>query len=178
MNITLTAIADLSPAEQEELQELSAAVYTPDVIARLLPNTIAWAPRQWGVIGRDAGERVVTFVGIVARAADYNGDTVMIGGIGGVKTHPAARGKGFAADAIARAITFMADDLGVSFALLVCLPSLVPYYTSLGWRAFDGIMIADQPDGPAPFTLNLPMVHPILDPAPASGTINLCGLPW
>lgn len=178
MNITLTAIADLSPAEQEELQELSAAVYTPEVVARLPVHAIEWAPGQWGVIGRDTEERVVTYVGIVLREAEHDGTPVSIGGIGGVKTHPAARGKGYAAAAMARAITFMADDLGVSFALLGCLPPLVPYYTRLGWRAFEGIVIAEQPGGSAPFTINLPMVHPALDPAPGSGTINLCGLPW
>jgi hypothetical protein len=115
---------------------------------------------------------------MLTRDISVDGVPVRIGGIGGVKTHPEARGRGYASMAIRAATAFFTDECGVTFALLVCLPPTVPYYERLGWQRFRGTLLVAQPGGTIPFTTNLPMVLPARDAAPLDGTINLCGYPW
>lgn len=177
MRIEITRAADLTPADRDALRALAAAVYPPAVAAPPGPR-IVWAPAEWGVhIWDDAGV-LVSYVGLLSRAARVDGLPAVIGGIGGVKTHPAARGEGYASAGLREAVRFFTDPLRVAFALLVCLPPLVPYYARHGWRQFHGTLLVEQPGGTVPFTANLPMVLPILAPAPTSGTIDLCGEPW
>ncbi len=178
MRIDTTPVADLTPADHAELRALTAAVYTPDVIAALPETRVTWAATTWSIRVRDDDDRLVSHVGMLTRAVEVDGMPTMIGGIGGVKTHPDARGRGYAAAAIRAATTFFTDDLGVAFALLVCLPPTIPYYEQLGWQRFHGTLLIAQPGGTIPFTTNLPMVLPARAATPLDGTINLCGYPW
>jgi len=178
VRIDTTPIADLTLADHEELRALTAAVYTPDVIAALPQTRVTWAPTLWTIRVRDGDGHLVSHIGMLTRDAEVDGTPTMIGGIGGVKTHPDARGRGYASAALQTASAFFTDDLGVAFVLLVCLPLTVPYYERLGWRRFHGTLLVAQPGGTIPFTTNLPMVLPARTVAPLDGTINLCGYPW
>ncbi|MDQ2784976.1 MAG: GNAT family N-acetyltransferase [Chloroflexota bacterium] len=178
MRIDTTPVADLTAADRAELRALTAAVYTPDVIATLPPTRVTWAAATWSIRVRDDDGRLVSHVGMLTREVGINGMPTMIGGIGGVKTHPDARGRGYAAAALQTASAFFTDDRGVAFVLLVCLPPTVPYYERLGWRRFRGTLLVAQPGGTIPFTTNLPMTLPARAAAPLDGTINLCGYPW
>ncbi len=178
MRIDTTPVADLTLADRAELRALTAAVYTPGVIATLPETRVTWAPTTWAVRVRDDDGRLVSHVGMLTRAVEVDGMPTTIGGIGGVKTHPDARGRGHAAAALQTALAFFTDDLGATFVLLVCLPTTIPYYERLGWRRFHGTLLVVQPGGTIPFTANLPMVLPARDAAPLDGTINLCGYPW
>jgi nodulation protein A len=128
-------------------------------------------------VSTDAGE-LVAHVGLVVRAGALDGAPVTIGGIGSVKTHPRARGRGYASAGLRRAATALTADHAVAFSLLVCQDHLVPFYERLGWLTFGGRLVVAQPGGKTVFTLNRPMVLPGRRPAPRDGEIDLDGLPW
>ena len=117
---------DLPDPDREELRALSAAVYPPDEVRHWPGREVEWAAAEWCVRVRDREGTLVSYVGITLRDAEHDGAPVRVGGIGGVKTHPAARGHGHAARATERAIAFF-HERGVDFGLLVCAPTLIPY---------------------------------------------------
>ena len=135
MRWELRRVAYLSVDEQAALRTLSLAVYPPEVAAAWPGRAIEWASHQWGIIGWDGDGAAFCYVGAVLREARWNDRAVRVGGIGGVKTHPASRGRGFAATAIQRALDFFHEQGDVDFGLLVCEPGLVPFYERLAWRS-------------------------------------------
>jgi len=171
-------VTEQTQEEREALRALTAAVYPPAESAADPVRQIAWASPEWGILVWDDAGALVGYVGIVVRDVALDGRVVRVGGIGGVKTHPAARGRGYARAALQRAATFMADDLGAAFGVLVCREALLPFYGGLGWQPFAGTLLVGQPGGTVPFTFNRPMVLPVREPAPQGGTLDLCGLPW
>jgi GNAT superfamily N-acetyltransferase len=177
MQIDLHRVADLLAAESAALQELSVAVYPPDVAAIWPGRAIEWAPARWCIVCRDEDGRALSYVGIILREGSVNDSPATIGGIGGVKTHPAARRQGLASQSIRRAIEFF-DEQAVDFALLVCESSLVGLYEKLGWRLFPGPLFVRQHGRKERFTFNLPMVHPVRSANPIAGAIDLAGPPW
>jgi aminoglycoside 2'-N-acetyltransferase I len=103
---------------------------------------------------------------------------VKIGGIGGVKTHPEVRGRGFATAAIKRSVEFFQDQGDIDFGLLVCAPQHIPFYERIGWRVFPGDLLVTQHGVNGNFTFNTPMTFPIRLQSALSGTIDLLGPPW
>ncbi len=128
--------------------------------------------------GNPVGDFEFAHVGVYVRGAECDGQPVNIGGIGNVKTNPAARGRGLASLGIRRAIEFFHEQPAVAFALLVCEPGLIDYYARLGWREFGGQLLVRQHGARSEFTLNRVMTHPIQTEAPDIGVIDLCGPPW
>jgi aminoglycoside 2'-N-acetyltransferase I len=178
MRLELKPVTALSAAERDALKALTAAVYPPEITATSPGRSFRWAPAQWSVLGWTAEGKLITHVGIVIRKGTLDGMPVKIGGIGGVKTHPQAQGRGHASAALRRAATALHDDHHVAFSLLVCQEHLLPFYERLGWFSFPGRLIVEQPSGPTIFTINRPMVLPGLCPAPQEGDIDLRGFPW
>jgi predicted GNAT family N-acyltransferase len=122
---------------------------------------------------------LVSYVGAVVRTADHNGNPARIGGIGAVKTKPRARGHGFAAAGLTKAMEFFgATDPPIHFGLLVCNESLLGYYTRFGWREFGGNLFTSQKGETEVFTFNKVMVVDIAGLAPTTGSIDLNGPPW
>jgi GNAT superfamily N-acetyltransferase len=171
-------VADLTAGEQAALRTLSLAVYPPEVAAAWPGRAIEWAAHQWGVIGWDADGAALCYTGVIVREARWDGRAVRVGGIGGVKTHPASRGRGFATTAIRRALDFFRCQGDVDFGLLVCEPGLVPFYERLGWRKFPGELFVTQKQATVPFTFNLPMTTPLRLQESLGGKIDLLGPPW
>jgi len=171
-------LVDLTPGEQSALRTLSLAVYPPDPASTWPGRAIEWAPPQWSVVGWDAEGFALCHVGAILREARWNERAVKVGGIGGVKTHPATRGRGFATTAIQRALNFFHEQGDVDFCLLVCEPGLVPFYERLCWRGFPGDLLVTQRQATVPFTFNLPMTTPIRLRESLGGTIDLLGPPW
>src|SRR5262249_43243592 len=124
-------IAELTPDEQTALRNLSLAVYPSETAALWPGRAIKWASPQWSVIGWDSKGVALCHVGVILRQGLWNERAVKIGGIGGVKTHPASRRRGFAGFAIQRVLSFFQEQGDVDFALLVCEPDLIPYYERL-----------------------------------------------
>ena len=115
---------------------------------------------------------------MILRQARWNERAVKVGGIGGVKTHPAMRRCGHARRAIQQAVEFFRAQPDVAFALLVCEPNLMDYYAGVGWRPFAGRLLVTQHGVPGAFTFLRAMVCGIQSEAPATGSIDLCGPPW
>jgi GNAT superfamily N-acetyltransferase len=178
MRWELRRIADLTADEQAALRTLALAVYPPDVAAAWPGRALEWAPQQWSVLGWDAEGAVLCYVGVLLREARWNGRAVRVGGIGGVKTHPASRGRGFATTALQRALDFFREQGNVDFGLLVCEPGLMPFYERLGWHRFPGELFVTQRQATVPFTFNLPMTMPIRLQDSLGGRIDLLGPPW
>lgn len=176
-SVTLDRLADLSSPEHDAVRALSTAVYPPTAAADWPGRGREWSVAEWCVRLYARDGVLVSYVGIVVRDALHDGRVRTVGGIGGVKTHPAARGRGHAARAIARAVAFL-HERGVAFAVLVCQPTLVPYYEHLGWRPFAGRLLVRQHGALEEFTFNRVMTRAITAVAPETGTIDLLGPPW
>jgi GNAT superfamily N-acetyltransferase len=178
MRWEIRRVVNLSTEEQAALRTLSLAVYPPETAATWPGLAIEWASAQWSVIGWVADGVALCHVGVLLREARWNDRAVQVGGIGGVKTHPASRGRGFATMALQRALAFFREQGNVDFALLVCEPVLVPFYERRGWRRFPGDLLVTQQEATVPFTFNLPMTFPLRLQETLRGTIDLLGPPW
>ena len=128
MRWELRPVADLSAGEQAAVRTLALAVYPPEVAAAWPGRAVEGAQHQWGVVGWGDGGAALCYVGVVLREARWNDRAVKVGGIGGVKTHPAFRGRGFATAAIRLALDYFHGQGGADFGLLVCEAGLVPFY--------------------------------------------------
>ena len=110
MRWELRRVPDLTAGEQAALRTLALAVYPPEVATAWPGRAIEWAPHQWGVVGWDADGAALCYVGVVLRDARWDDRAVRVGGIGGVKTHPASPGQGFAITAIQRSLAFFHEQ--------------------------------------------------------------------
>jgi aminoglycoside 2'-N-acetyltransferase I len=174
----MTVAIEIRPgdASWSETQPLVVLVYPPEVVAAIVWRDVTWAHATSRLLVREGGQ-LVSVVGLYPRQARHDGEQVLVGGIGGVMTHPEHRRRGFAGIAMHQARRLFAEQ-GVDFALLFCEPKNIPFYGALGWSIFPGQVIVEQPAGRAPFTLMTAMVLGLVRPAPATGVIDLCGLPW
>ncbi|HKY53773.1 MAG TPA: GNAT family N-acetyltransferase [Anaerolineales bacterium] len=177
MNLEFVATTDFSAHQQRGLESLRAAVYPPEVMATLPSRLFTWASPRWSVLVWD-GEELVSRVGLLVRNAFHDGTSKRIGGIGGVATHPASQGKGYASLAMREATKHFDKELKVDYALLFCRPHLVPFYGRLGWKPFEGKVFVEQPRGKIDFTANGAMVLDVKEEAPLKGILDLNGLPW
>lgn len=178
MRIELKPAAALDDAERAALTALTAAVYPPHVVAAGPGRGITWAPPQHSLLIYAPDGALLSHVGLVVRAGTLDGAPVTIGGVGSVKTHPRAEGRGYASAGMRRAAEVLRDEHGVAFSLLVCREHLLPFYDRLGWLAFTGRLLVQQPAGPMEFAINRTMVLPGHRPAPVDGVIDLDGPPW
>ena len=178
MRLELKPVTALSDGERDALKALTAAVYPPEVLVTSPGRSLQWAAAQWSVLVWTAEGQLISHVGIVVREGTLDSVPVTIGGIGGVKTHPQAQGRGYASAALRRAAAALQGEHHVAFSLLACQAHLLPFYGRLGWLPFPGRLIVGQPGGSIVLTINRPMVLPGLCPAPQEGVIDLRGLPW
>jgi hypothetical protein len=170
-------VADLSEADRAAVRSLALAVYPPEEWADWPGQHIEWSPLEWcvRVHGDDA---LVSYVGVGTREAEYAGQTVRIGAIGGVKTHPTRRRQGFASLGLRRAVAFFHEQSDVKFALLVCTPGLIGYYGRFGWGEFTGRLLVRQRGVGVEFTFNRVLTLGVRSEAPVVGVIDLLGPPW
>ncbi|MEM7030791.1 MAG: GNAT family N-acetyltransferase [Chloroflexota bacterium] len=174
MHLEIQVGNTLSDLQKQALGELTKAVYPPTTAPK---NTLQWASASFSVLIWD-NQHLVSHVGALVRAGTFNGEAVSIGGIGQVKTHPDARGQGYASQGINAATRYLREQFAVDFLLLVCRESLLRYYERLGWHHFQGDVWVDQPSGKEKFIFNEPMCLPGKQEVPQNGMIDLCGLPW
>ena len=182
MQIEIRPKDRLTEDQQQALKGLSRAVYPPDAVATTAASAskpqIQWAPTTWSVLIWGDQANLVSYVGALTRQAKYNDKAVLLGGIGSVKTHPKARGRGYAGAGIVRASEFLRGKCEVAFSLLVCREELLVYYQRFGWQHFTGDVFVEQPSGRTKFTFNEPMVLSGGEEAPLNGVLDLCGMPW
>jgi GNAT superfamily N-acetyltransferase len=177
--ISVIANDDRTEDDRAQLRRLNELVYPPDEDQDSAESHITWAPTELSIFVRmESGSEVVAHAGVLARECLLNNRQVLIGGIGGVKTHPGLRHHGLGRLVMTRAAEVLRDDLAVDFGLLAYPPSAEGFYKRLGWREFNGVLLVDQPEGRTEFTVNRVMVLPLNGEAPTSGKIDLLGLPW
>ena len=174
--VSLTPHVELSDDERAAIARLSNAVYPPDEWADWPGRFIEWSDPEWCVRITREGE-LLSYTGIVLRSGLLSEQKVLIGGVGGIKTHLNARGAGYAREGVNTALAFF-DRMAVDFALLVCEPHLLSYYSRIGWQEFHGQLLVTQRGVVEEFTFNRVMTHPVGAPAPMNGRIHLCGPPW
>jgi aminoglycoside 2'-N-acetyltransferase I len=175
--VTLDRVADLADADRDALRDLTQIVYPPELWSDWPGHSIEWGAAGWCVRVHDEG-RLASHVGIHLRHATLDGKPVFVGGVGGVKTHPDFRRRGHAALGLRRAAEFFHEQPDVAFAVLVCEPDLLGYYSSLGWKEFGGTLLVRQRGTQGEFTFLKVMTLGVRSEAPAGGTIDLCGPPW
>jgi GNAT superfamily N-acetyltransferase len=176
--LSLDRVAHLTEDEHVAIRALSLAVYPPDEWVDWPGHQLEWAAAEWCVRVWSDHDTLACYVGVVLRQALHNGQPVCIGGVGGVKTHAAARRCGYAALALRRAIEFFRDQPCIDFALLMCEQHLIRYYSWLGWQEFAGRLFVNQHGAAIEFNFNRVMVCSIRAAAPLVGTIDLLGPPW
>jgi len=167
----------MTDRQNKALQQLRAAVYPPEVIATLPGRLFTWASPHWSVLVWEQ-EELVSRVGLLVRDVLQDGRPKRIGGIGGVMTHPSKQGQGLASHAMRAATERFDTELGVDYALLFCRPHLVPFYSRLDWKPFQGEVYVDQPQGKIEFSANGAMLLDGTERAPLAGSLDLNGLPW
>ena len=178
MRLELLARNELTDAQDAALDALMEAVYPPETNADNPIHQIQWVGSMWRVLVWNDDDILVSHIGILTREGTVDDEAVLIGGIGGVQTHPDARRRGYAGAGMKRAVAFLTEDRAVDFSLLVCRDELLPYYGGLGWQHFRGEFLVEQFSETVPFTFNEPMVIAGRRAAPGGGVIDLCGSPW
>jgi len=179
LSVTLGASDGRSDTDRKALVGLSQAVYSPSESANWPGRHLDWTKPEQDVFVVDDRLGLVSYVGAVVRNARHNTMPIRLGGIGAVKTHPDARGQGFAAAGLTKAMEFFgATYPAIDFALLVCNQSLLDYYARFGWREFRGELLTTQKGKTEVFTFNKVMVANIGGLAPTTGSIDLNGSPW
>jgi hypothetical protein len=158
------------------VEPLENLVYPPEMLEKIVWRDVQWAHADKRVLVWDH-DTLICHVGIYLRAGLHDGTRVRIAGVGGVQTHPARRRGGVAANAMGRAADFMRGEYACDFGLLFCEPHNDAFYAHLGWKKFLGTVLVEQNGKSEPFTLMGTHVLRGMN-LPASGTIDLCGLPW
>ena len=169
----LDPAADVPPDTQAALRELHKEAFGG--MAPLTTNRMEWTSPQWHITTWD-GDKPTSHVGIVVRGGTLNGTPVTIGGVGDVGTSPSRRKEGLATIGLEIAKSFMQDQ-AVEFGLLVCRPSIVPFYASRGWSVHESAVFVSLFGERVLYSFSPVMVHP-LALAPVEGEIDLCGPPW
>jgi GNAT superfamily N-acetyltransferase len=176
--LVFSRVADLSADERAAVTRLSLAVYPPDEWKDWPGWKVEWADPEWCVRVMDADGALRSYTGVFLREGAIDGRLVRIGGVGSVKTHPSGRGRGYARLGLERALAFFREAPDVAFALLVCEPHLIPFYSGQGWQEFNGELLVRQRGVVERFTFNRAMTHRVAEPAPTAGTVDLGGAPW
>ncbi len=169
--IIIKRSAEMTAEENTQVDAVSGLAY-----AGQGPNDIDWCSSDWMVMAKRDGQ-VVSLLSVVKREILAGTQHVLVGGIGGVATHPDFQRQGLAGDVLRAAAALIRDELGAPFGLLVCHPRLLHYYGKYGWQRVSGPMQFDWRGQKRTWheeTMILPLVN---QPWPA-GIIDLCGLPW
>jgi hypothetical protein len=119
----------------------------------------------------------VSHVGILKHHARANSQPVLIGGIGGVMTIPAAQRRGHAAMLVQHATNFLREEWQVDFALLFCIDRMRGYYEALGWRKVACEVLIDQPAGKVPSPLHV-MTMPFKPEFEIISSLDLDSASW
>jgi GNAT superfamily N-acetyltransferase len=179
MNVSVIPVSSRTDDDVYQLRQLTMAVYPTDAAEEGPGARMEWASTEVSVVARtEEDAQIVAHAGVLARRCLHNGQPVMIGGIGGVKTHPDMRDHGLGRLVMTRATEILRDEFQADFGLLVCPSTAEAFYRRLGWREFKGVLLVEQPSGRIEFRINTVMVLPLRSSAPETGTIDLAGLPW
>ncbi|MBX9671769.1 MAG: GNAT family N-acetyltransferase [Candidatus Obscuribacterales bacterium] len=171
MRIETHLVTDLPADIKQELSDRVATEFGDVPIVR----EHVWAEPTWAFLGL-IDDHLVTFLNIVDRNARADDAPVRLFGLNNVITDPQHRRKGYSKQLNQSAIGFMTEKDPNAFGFLFCADDLIPFYTRLGWRKYQGEVTVSQPSGDKLWPSNA-MLY---DPANTVSwkTVHLCGLPW
>ena len=178
MHLNIRETAQLNDVEAAALRALSEAVYPPKPRVDNATSRQKWAPTKWSIMIRDLDQQLVSHVGVLTRLCLCDGDAILIGGIGGVKTHPSQRRKGYAGAGLRRALEFLQGEMAVDISLLFCAPRMRGYYRRFGFASFAGETLVQRDGADIIIPQDEVMVQPAMKPLPQCAVLDLCGLPW
>lgn len=166
------SVIRLARYTQVELDEITGGAVDPFEVAatglKSLPKEVHFGVRRQG--------RLVAHAGLVQVTVSVGDERMRVTGLGGVIVAPDLRGHGLARLVVTAAVEH-ARGTGTEFGLLFCWPDRMPLYQKLGWRALDGGMQVEQPDGVISTPLR-PMWTPLVDGAVwPPGRARLLSLP-
>lgn len=164
-------------AAWKSVEPLHRSIFGREAVENLPWGHIVWANAELRVLIDAPEGGLACHVGIYFRTITWNGNSIHVGGIGGVMTRPDCRGRGYATLALDAALQTMRANEAARFAILFCEPHNFAFYQARNWQPFTGEVFCEQPDGRIRFDLMTPFVHDIRR-APRQGTLDLCGLPW
>jgi predicted acetyltransferase len=120
---------------------------------------------------------LVSHLRIIERVSILDGKNVLAGGIGAVMTAPGYHGKGFASMALCESERLIFDEIRADIGVLLCLPTLVPFYRNRRWQLITCPVEIDQPNGPEIWS-ECAMLLPKPGMQFAPKTFSLGGLPF
>lgn len=172
LRITVEHKAELSKSLKSEIYEWCLRVFPAN------PSIPEWAESEWLLIVWE-DDVWVSVIELHRRTIKVSGESVLVGGIGGVMTLPDWRGQGYASAAMKQAVAFIGEEMAASFGLLICGPPLIPFYEALGWQVVDGPTSFEQTTGQQTFSDDiLTMIYACSGKPWPGGAIDLCGMPW
>ena len=137
---------------------------------------LSWRPKDLHFLFY-SGDEPISHAGILKHVVTVNGESITVGGVGGVVTVPEAQKKGFARRLMQHTARFLAHEWKVDAGLLFCFPGMVAYYKALGWQGVKGPVLIEQPNGKIISPLHV-MVLPLRNKEWPDGSIELRSLPW
>ncbi len=107
---------------------------------------LTFVPKDHHLGVEDEDGTLVAAAGTVVAEAQVSEARFPVLGIGGVIVRASFRGRGLAR-AVVEAVLERGRGLGVSFALLFCLPDRMGLYRKLGFTEVEGEVLVKQPSG-------------------------------
>ena len=135
-----------------------------------------WATPDYYILAYAEGD-LIARLGVVERVISVGNELIRIGGVSGVVTRQQSRGKGVALSLLSKARSFLRNQLGVPFGLLLCRNRLRTLYEKAGWQEVHGPVRFAQPTGSAEYP-HLAMVLRCGEEDWPAAKIDLQGLPW
>jgi hypothetical protein len=135
-----------------------------------------WRPKNLHVILEVDGQ-AMSHVGLLEHNVNVAGQSVRVGGVGGVATNGEMHGRGYAQKTMRYAERVMCEEMKVEFGLLFCLDRLKPFYERQNWQLVQEPVEFEQPSGKMISPLNV-MVLPCRGRTWPAGAVDLCSLPW
>ncbi|HEY7066920.1 MAG TPA: GNAT family N-acetyltransferase [Chloroflexota bacterium] len=137
---------------------------------------LQWATPQWRFLVRLLDKPIV-HVAVLRRIVTVGGQSEPVGGITRLITIPQQRNRGFATFTLYHAVHFVAEDLGLAFAMGFASDRMVPFYRQRGWHELDARIVIDQPDGKRLSPVAALVLPCGIEQWPP-GEVDICGLPW
>jgi len=173
LQIEFVRASQVSPDIQKIIDQLDQLAFAGQDAEK---DTNEWASSDWMVLGRVDGE-IVTQLGLLKHEIHVGVVPVLVGGIGGVATHPVWQRRGLSSALMRAAAQFMQTKLNVLFGLLVCANETQPFYARLGWKTVAAELWFTENEKRRPMQTAV-MILALSNHEWPEGEIDLCGLPW
>jgi len=170
MSDSIRVVKDLNEEERQRLFGWGENIFGIE------DHKYTWRPKELHFI-LDVDGIPASHVGLIDHFVNVSGQSVRVGGIGGVVTAGEMHGRGHAQKTLRYAESFMCEELKVDFGLLFCLDRLMPFYARQRWQLLEDPVEFDQPSGKILSPLHV-MVLPCKGQTWPAGTVDLCSLPW